>query len=72
MEKENSIKTTTEDSDVDLKGSQVILDCSFDENEFAEDYEYFDPNVSSITLRTTVCQTANGEKECREILNTLQ
>ena len=68
---EKSVKESTKPS-ANLQESRVILDCSFENDEFAEDYEHFDPKVSNISLRSTVRQTTTGEDDCMEILRQLQ
>jgi len=48
------------------------LDCFFDSNEFAEDFEYFDPLVSKISMKSSIRGTGKTEKEFTQILKELQ
>jgi hypothetical protein len=51
MEKSTKKSTVTT---VNLQESRIQLDCSFDDNEYAEDYSHFEANESKISLRSTV------------------
>ncbi len=64
--------TKSTETTVNLQESRIQLDCSFDDNEYAEDYSHFEANESKISLRSTVRQTTTADDECTEILRQLQ